>query len=416
MCKNISLLLIQLLTVVAIMPIPVCLANESSFEFYGKVYPEWRIDKYSQASLSGTNVGTMGTLKNNTQTLANNASTKENSSDWAWSNSYIGLKSQSYYKTIKFGFDYQLITDTAGNESALGNLKNNLDTRDAFLFIESHYGKFSFGKMDSIYKDWGDKYPMLGISSGNLVSTAKILSNAAWKGNGDRSFHNRRNNTITYSSSQFNQFEIGASYSFNEGTSGPGGPGTELAAIATRWSNDTWYIALAHEIHYDWLPLSQFEIDPSLYSIKNDSRNTSSRDSATRLSLAMRKPIYKIAIDVAKLRYSESSNSNLDGKFIRFQNYATQFSFEYKVIDNLILAYNFAFGSPGSCMLTGGGNCTTTNLGGYQNSFGTMYQPTKNLSVFFIASEIKNKEASRYASAPQGSTMNSYATGIKAQF
>lgn len=406
----------RLLSVVAIMPVTITLANESSIEFYGKIYPEWRIDKYSSASVSGTNVGTMGTLKNNTQTLISNASVKENSSDWAWSNSYIGLKSESHYETIKFGFDYQLLIDTYGSEPALGNLKNNLDTRDAFLFIENEYGKFSFGKMDSIYKDWGDKYPMLGLSSGNLVSTAKVLSNTAWKGNGDRSFHNRRNNTITYISPKLNQFEIGSSYSFNEKQSGPGGPGTELAAFAIRWSNEIWYSALAQEIHYDWLPLSKSEIDPSSTSIKNDSRNTHSRDSATRLSLGWKFNQIKISSDIAKLKYSESSTSVLNGKFLNYRNTTKQLSIEYQVIQNLYLAYNISTGSAGECSLTGGVICSTTNLGGYQNSVGTMYYPHKNLGLFFIASEIKNKPGSRYSSSPQGSTMNSLATGLLFKF
>lgn len=392
------------------------LANENSFTFYGKLYPEWRTDQYSPPSIAGTNVGTMGTLKNDTQILANNATTKENSSDWAWSNSYVALKFSNAFQSTKFGFDYQLIVDTAGDNSAFSNVKNNLDTRDAFVFIENDYGNLLFGKMDSIYKDWGDKYPMLGISSGNLVSTSRILSNTSWRGNGDRSFHNRRNNMLTYYSPKFHQFQFGGSYSFNEGENGPGGPGTELSAIAGRWSNESWYFSLAHEIHHNWLSLSKNEINPAANSIKNDSRSTNSKDMATRFSVGWKNRKQKIAFDIAKLAYTESSSVMTTGKFLRYENHTAQFSTEYKIHESLAIAYNFSIGSPGQCSLTGGLSCTTTGLGGYQNSLGAMYKPVKNIGIFMIASEIRNRNGSRYASASQGSMITSYATGLKIQF
>lgn len=393
------------------------LSSVHALTLYGKIYPQWQVDRFSGGALAGTDVGHMGSLKNNQTLLSSSVQTKENSSDWNWSNSYVGLKSEHSHQQFRFGFDYQLLIDTVGGEPAFTNIKNNLDTRDAFVYVDSpELGRLAFGKMDSIYKDWGDRYPMLGVSSGNFVSTSRILSRAAWKSKGSTSFHNRRNNTLLYHTPVINHFQAGASYSFNEGPNGPGGPGTQLAAFAIRWASDPWYVALAREVHFDWLPMSLGVTSPGADSIMNDGSQASSRDQATRISMGYERARWRLAVDIARLEYRESTQAPTLGKFESYENLTGQVSVEYRWTEQWRLAMNYVHGSSGQCQLTGGMSCSTQGLGGYQVSGGILYRHDKNLSLFALVADVHNRPASRYGSASQGSDLMSVATGLMVNF
>lgn len=401
----------------ALIALSFCFTPVFGFTLYGKIYPQWQVDRFSGGAVAGDDIGHMGTLKNNQTLLSSSVQTKENSSDWNWSNSYVGLKSEYSRNQLRWGFDYQLLIDTVGNQPAITNVKNNLDTRDAFIYVDSlEWGRLAFGKMDSIYKDWGDRYPMLGVSSGNFVSTSRVLSRAAWKSSGSTSFHNRRNNTLQYHTPVIENFQAGTSYSFNEGPNGPGGPGTQLAAFAIKWKSDPWYLALAREIHFDWLPMSLGTSNPSADSIKNDASQTRSQDFATRFSIGYQKAQWSLALDLASLNYRESSALSSLGKFESYSNLTWQVSLGYRWSEQWALAMNYVHGSPGHCRLTGGMSCSTQGLGGYQVSGGILYSFDKYFSLFAIVADVHNRPASRYGSTSQGSDLMNFATGILFNF
>ena len=417
MYLNKSLALRMICSGSVLIALSLCFKPVHGFTLYGKIYPQWQVDRFSGGAVAGTDVGHMGTLKNNQTVLSSSVQTKENSSDWNWSNSYVGLKSEYSRDQLRFGFDYQLLIDTVGDEPAITNIKNNLDTRDAFVYIDStEWGRLAFGKMDSIYKDWGDRYPMLGVSSGNFVSTARILSRAAWRSKGSTSFHNRRNNTLLYSTPVINHFQAGASYSFNEGPNGPGGPGTQLAAFAIRWVSDPWYVAVAREIHFDWLPMSLGASNSGADSIVNEASQTRSRDQATRISLGYKLARWRLAVDVSRLEYRESTPLTSLGKFESYENLTGQVSVEYRWTEQWRLAMNYVHGSSGQCRLTGGMSCSTQGLGGYQVSGGVLYNYDKHLSLFALIADVHNRPASRYGSSSQGSDLMSYAAGLMVKF
>jgi hypothetical protein len=55
-------------------------------------------------------------------------------------------------------------------------------------------------------------------------------------------------------------------------------------------------------------------------------------------------------------------------------------------------------------------------LGGYQLNTGAMYHVNRQVGLFILVSEIKNRPASRYGQASQGSNILSYATGVLWRF
>lgn len=403
--------------IIAVQPLEVY-AQTYEGTFYGKLYPEWVYLNQKNTALIGDDVGTMGTLKNNQFLLTKLPSAKADFRDLEWSNSYLAYKGAFGDVQQKIGFDYQLLINTVdGVGTTADKLYKNLDTRDAYVyFSDSRVGYISFGKMDTIYKDWGDRYPMLGVSSSNFVSTSGILSKAAWKAEGDTSFHNRRNNTLTYKTPSIDGFQIGSSYSFNEGELGPGGSGTRLWAYALRWADDIYYVSLAREIHFDWLTMSKGITNPSISSVQNDARYTNSRDYATRFSVGLNLGKTKLALDVAQLKYAETTSLSTPGKFVSYQNQTYQISADHKLNQNLTVAYNFVQGSAGKCGLSGGVACFTTNLGGYQHSVGLLYNVDKNFSWFLLGAVVRNNPGSRYRSTTQGGDLYASAVGVKYQF
>ena len=386
------------------------------FTFYGKIYPEWKVQSFGNPSLAGTKVGTMGTLKNDRLTLSKDASGKLNTDDHAWSNSYIGFRGQIGDEHVRLGYDLQVTSDPQGESHTMENLRENRETRDAFIYATfPMVGQIAIGKMDSIYKEWGDRGRMFGITSGNFISTSKLISGVGWKAEGGTSFHNRRSHTIGWFSPSYQGWEAGVTHSHDETSKGPGGPGTRLTSAAIRWRDKQWYAALATERHHNWLPLS-YGATPAADSILNQASTTSSKDQAWRLSGAWTNKQWKLSSDIAHLRYSEDDKLKLPGKFRSYQNVSWQTAAEYQWNDALRLAASHVRSNRGSCALSGNVACTTSGLGGHQTALGAFYALNRTTGLFLLGAHTHNGPGSRYGSAAQGGKVVTYALGVKVEF
>lgn len=380
--------------------------------FYGKFYPEWRIDRFGAASNAGTDVGHLGTLRNDRTALTKDPTPKAETSDHDWSNSYLGLRDRFASGSTAFGYDLQALIDLQGN--AIDNFR----ARDAFAYAEHpRLGRIAIGKMDSIYKQYGDRVRMLGVSSGNFVSTSRVLSGVSWRGQGETTFHNRRGNMITWQSPVWSQLQLGASHSFDAGSRVTGDDDT-LSAIALRWRQGPWYAAIATEVHRNWRPMSHDgpTAQPAATSVLNDPANARSRDQAWRLSGGWTPKDWRFGIDVARLRYTEDDGADLPGKF---RNYATttwQVSVEHTLDARWRLSVNHARGAAGTCTLSGAVTCSTSGLGGHLTSLGVLHEITRELGVFVLAQHVHNAPGARFASAPTGSTVRTIAAGLKYEF
>ena len=382
------------------------------FDFYGKLYPEWLVQRFGSPSAAGTEVGTMGTLRNDTTVLSATARAKDDTGDHEWSNSYLGVRGQLDATGVAVGYDLQ------ANIDFQGGFADNLRTRDAFAWAETPVlGRLAAGRMDSIYKEFGDRFRMLGVSSGNVVSTSRVLSGVGWRGRGETTFHNRRSNTVAWYGPQWGGASLGLSHSFDAAEAVPGRKAT-LSAAGVRWRTGPWYAALATEVHRDWLPMSlgDLEAAPGATSILNRAASASSRDQAWRMSVAWSEGDWRIAADWARLRYTETDRDDLPGKFRRYANSTWQLSVEHRWSARLRLAANHARASAGSCALSAGLPCGTDGLGGHQTSLGALYRFDAATSVFALAAHHHNGSAAHYGSAAQGGSVRSYAVGVKYQF
>ncbi len=377
-------------------------------EVFGLVYPERLIQHFAAPTLKGSVVGTMSTLRNDTEALGKDAKAKDDTAAYAWSNSYVGLRGGWNTGPVTLGYEYQVVVDLNINAT------DPLETRDAYFYCESpRFGRIAVGKMDTAYKEFGDQVRMLGVSSSNIVSTAKVLSGPGWKGVGGTSFHNRRDDMVTWYSPVVGGFKAAVSQSWD--TTGNLGRDPRLSAAAISWSREAWYGALATEIHRNWLPLS-FGATPATTSIQNRPETTESRDQAWRLTGAWTGSRLRLGADLARLTYSERDVVELTGKFRDYRNTTFQVSAEYKWNAKFRTSANFARAMAGSGVLSGGRSCSTLGLGGDQLSLGAMVSPRPNLGLFALAVRIRNGIGATYGAAPMGAEVRSYALGARFQF
>ena len=293
------------------------------------------------------------------------------------------------------------------------------EARDAFVFVQhAKLGTLQMGQMDTIYKEFGDRVRMLGISSSNFVSTSAMVSGVGWKGAntpGSTSFNTRINGQVRYLSPNWNGFEVGVSLRPDPARTNT--TDASLSAMGARWSNKTYYIGLAQEVHNDYRTVSGIGVVDSATTIYNPA-NTRSKDTATRLSLGYTAEKFRLGADFANLKYTEDAVAA--GNFTSYETTTWQLSGEYSVNAQVTVAANYAKGNEGSCNLLGGGACSTAGLGGTQFSLGARYDYDKNIGLFALYGVTTPGDAATYgsgtlASAIGGKTTN-MAIGLQVKF
>src|SRR5690606_7143444 len=166
---------------------------------------------------------------------------REEFNDHEWSNSYLGVRGEWLASGFRFGYDLQVVVDLQGDRALGRNLQDNAETRDAYLYVDNPaLGRLAVGKMDSIYKEWGDRGRMFGITSGNFIGTSRLISGVGWRGSGDTSFHVRRSHMLAWFSPSWSGWELGLTHSCDENGAGPGGRDSKLTALALRWKQGPW--------------------------------------------------------------------------------------------------------------------------------------------------------------------------------
>src|SRR5437868_4511865 len=82
-------------------------APPQAIDFYYNLYPEWKVQRFGAPSAAKTDVGTMGTLRNDTSVLSRGASGKEPAHGFEWSNSFVGVRGAVRAGDAIVGYDVQ---------------------------------------------------------------------------------------------------------------------------------------------------------------------------------------------------------------------------------------------------------------------------------------------------------------------
>lgn len=388
----------------------------SNLEVYGTLYPEYDVTTYSDGSATGTANNSMQSKKlaagNVTQSATPVQKTQIN-----WSQSYVGVKGQKAFGDTSIGFDFQGVMGKNIDNSAFGQTavtKSNVqglftDTRDAFVSIsQKGVGTAQFGQMDTIYKSFGNRIKMLGVDSSNFVSTSGVLSDVGWKAASGAvtSFNTRIGNQMRFLSEEFNGFSVG--YSLRPDQNRTATTNQYLTAAGARWTNGTFYVGVAQEVHNDYRTFSGSGVTESATTLQN--ANPGSRDTANRLSFGYVKDALQLSADFATLQYTENALSN--GKFTGYKTNTYQISAEYALNPMWTISGNHVQSADGTCTISGGAACSTAGLNGSLNSLGAKYNFDKNIGLFMLYGKNSNGTNATFASSAQGGNVTNIAAGL----
>jgi len=390
-----------------------------NLEVYGTLYPELNSTTYSGTSPAGTALSSMtkGLVAPGTVSVATGAIGKDQTN---WSQSYIGFKGSKTYGDVKIGYDFQGVMApnktldssiaTGGQQSLFG------DMRDAFVSVgHTSIGTFQFGQMDTIYKEYGDRVRMLGVSSSNFTSTSGVLSGVGWKGAtgaGTTSFNTRIGSQIRWESPVYSNFNVGLSVRKDPNRTAT--QDTSLSAAALRWTDGTFYASVQQEAHNNYHAFSGTGLTALASSSIYNLGTANSKDTGQRLSLGYTKGALSLGADFASLKYTEEASAA--GKFSAYKTNTYQFSGDYAVNAEWNLAANFANGAAGSCEVLGGGACSTVGQGGTLLSLGAKYNFDKNIGIFAMYALNKSNGSATFASSAIGGNTTNLGLGLLLKF
>ena len=385
-------------------------------EIYGNVYPQYQTVTFGDSSATGAEVSTLTKGKTGAQTNTF-AAGAVSANKLTPVNSYIGFTGKKTVDGLTLGYDLQgvvNIDNTAANPSFMS------EPRDAFVWISHEkFGTLQAGQQDTIYKSYGDKVRMLGVSSSNFVSTSNVVSNPTWSNKGvSTSFNTRINGQLLWTSPRINGIEVG--YSLRQDPTKSATKNAGLSSIGINWTDKKFYVGLAQEVHNDYFAFSGTASTATAGSIYNAATGLRSKDTATRLSFGYRVSGIRIGADTSKLQYTETS-AQANG----FQSYSTntwQITGEYDLNSKIAVAAQYASNGAGNCSLNGTISCSTVGLGGNLVGFGANYKLDKNFAIFALAAKgSANSGAvislgSGAGKTAIGGTINAAAVGIQAKF
>jgi len=384
-----------------------------NLEVYGSLYPEYDVTTYGNGSAAGSASNSMQSKKTVAGTLAAQT-TPMQKTQIAWSQSYIGFKGKKTIDDVTFCYYFQgVMGKNIDSSSATGGAQSLFtDTRDAYLSLGlKGVGSLQIGQLDTVYKEFGDRTSMLGLSSSNFISTSNIMSNVGWKtAGGTTSFHTRIGNQMRIVSEKINGFQAGFSYRPDQNRTAT--QNQWLSAAAIRWSNDNFYVSLHQETHNDYRTFSGTGATEASSTLL--SASPGSKDTGTRLSLEFEQELYSVAAEFANLKYTE--NAQTVGKFASYTHNTYALRGEFKVQPKWTLGANYAYEADGSCSLSGGAVCTTNGLSGSLTSVGAKYNYSKELALFMLYAVNKNASNAVISSSTIGGNITNVAAGIQVKF
>ncbi|MDB5990305.1 MAG: porin [Herbaspirillum sp.] len=360
----------------AVCGLPLMAQAQTSVVVYGKMYPDMTHINVSGASPVGTTVSTLSASAKGT----NNTSLTTMDAP----NSRLGFRGA---EDLGGGLEaiFQLEMGFSLNNGAQSSA-NALFSRNSFLGLAGNFGTVKLGNMDTVYKELGDHMSFLGITSGNFMSIANVLSKPGFGTNSASSFHLRRTNSVIYESPSFSGLKGLFDWSPN-GTAGDASSG--VISTGVKYESGPVYLALAYETHKDMFGAS-LNIPTAIANTTGGIANAgaSSKDTALRATAQYRFPDdYRAEINLAQLKYDESGGAV--GKFANYKHNTWSISAE-KLIGAITLVASYAKSAAGTCSLVGGVACTTSGLNASMYNLGTSYSLSKRTSLFAVYSYMGN--------------------------
>jgi predicted porin len=383
-----------------------------TLQLYGKLYPQFGYGSSKDATLPGATVSNLvtGTASNTLPgpAVTNPASRRAVDAQ----NSYLGFRGErTFNPTLKaiWQIEQSVELDSGGTAGTggTGSTAGTFSNRNSFVGLRhSNFGTVKLGRMDSIYKEYGDTFQMFGISSGNFVSASSVLSsigvNSGSAVNRAARFHERYSNSLQYETPTFNGFTFGYQYVPDEArgeakaspfATAPAGTDQTVHSYGVKWDSERYYVSLHQELHRDFFGGSSAA---AATLTNNATAGAHSRDQATRLSAEWRYvENQRITFDVARLKYREYGQA-AGIRFDTYQHNTWALGWDAGFAGPWRVAIQYVQGNEGSCTLTGGVSCSTTGLTGKMLNAGVRYRFDRQTFVYLIGGKLWNGPSARY--------------------
>ena len=370
---------------------------DSIVELYGKAYPEYARSQGYDATAKGETTCTICAAATGTTGVRDRSLVEA-------PNTRIGFRGHE-----KLGGDLKAIWQLE-TEFRVDQNDTPYAARDSFVGLDSRrWGTIKLGRMDTPFKTFGDELSMLGVSSGNFVSTSNVLRKTGFGTNGASSFHLRRQNAVQYETPEFHGLDAAVQYSTDETDTPTRHPHVWSGGIA--YDVGPLRVSLAHERHWDLFGGSRNV--PSAMSNFND-QNVRSKDRATQLMLLYKLGVHRFEADYIRKEYSE--NPTVTGRFQKYKNNAYELIWDARWTRAWRTQVEYIRSARGSCSRLNA-VCTTDGLDGYQINAGFAYYFSRRTYFFAMAALLKNDFSSRYNndfsdSPSPGEDIKTYAAGI----
>jgi predicted porin len=356
---------------------------QSSVQVYGKLYPFLLDERGSDATPVGTPVATFAGTPTGTSGVAH-------TTGMAAGNSRLGFRGTEDLGGGAKAF-FQLegvvnVDDGTGNGHA-----PFIFNRNTFVGLGGAFGTVKLGNHDTIFKEYGDTLGILGLSSGTFMSSSDVLRKTGFGTSSASSFHLRRANSIVYETPEFHDFVFGYQYSTDEA---PRSADREprLQSFGVRWDNEKFYVALAHEIHWDFFGGSRNA--PAAMRNSGASDPTHSKDQATQATVEWRiNKQHTLEFDAIRKQYKE--NATVAGRFKNYRNMAYELVLDSRWTPQWRTALQFVRSNAGSCSRVAA-LCNTDGLEGTKYTAAVGYSLSKRTMLFGAFSLIKNGKSARY--------------------
>jgi predicted porin len=375
-------------------------AAESPIILYGKVYPELNWARGSGATPAGTAVSTLAAAPTGTSGIVQRT-------EMNGSNSYLGVRGS---ERLGGGLAaiFQLETEFRVDQNT-----TTFANRDSFVGLRGGFGTVRLGRMDTVFKKWGETLGFLNVNSGNIVSTANVLRSVGFGSNAAASFHLRRQNAIDYTTPRLGGFEAAVQYSTDEAKTATRNP--EVWSGGIRYDNGPFYAAVNHERHRDLFGGSR-NVPAALSNFADQS--VRSKDEATQLAAVYRLGAHSFEVDYVRKKYSE--NPTVTGRFKEYTNGAYMLIADSRWSKSWRTAFHWVRSQKGSCTRVAAA-CSTDGLEGDQVSLGGAYYFSPRTYAFGFVQWLRNGRSAQFNTTPMqapsvGEDLTQYAIGLAHAF
>lgn len=365
--------------------------GQTGVQLYGKLYPYLLDERGSDPTPAGTPVATFAATPTGDSGVGHSRGLESGNSRLG----FRGVEDLGGGLKARFQLEGTANVDD-GTGAGTGAFRFN---RNTFVGLEGGFGSVRLGNIDTIFKDYGDTIGILGVSSGTFLSTSDVLRKTGFGTSSASSFHLRRPNSIQYESPEFRGFQFGYQYSTNEVSNGIN---PRLQSFGVKYEAGPFYVALAHEIHWDFFGGSR-NVRSALRN--NGANNAShSKDRATQLAIEYRiNKRHKVEFDVIRKSYSEEATA--PGRFASYRNTAYKFAFENRWSSRFRTVGHVVHATKGSCTRLAAA-CDTDGLNGTKYTLAAGYNLSKRTMLFAAASLLKNGKSARYSNVELGGDPN----------